>query len=117
MVVREEYLRMIAEGFRRSPVVSILGPRQCGKTTLARQFVRDQPPESISWFDLESPKDLARQLPPWFENISKRQVKAPKIFLRDSGLLHALLGIHSEPELMVHPKLGASWGGLSLSRS
>lgn len=288
MVLREEYLKMVSAGFRRTPVVSILGPRQCGKTTLARQFIQNKAPESVSWFDLESPKDLARlqnpelalskcrgwvvldeiqqvpalfpvlrvlsdrrdvvvkflilgsaspqivrasseslagrvsfvdlsgftltevgaecqdrlwergglplsfsaasdadsyawredlirtvlntdmpalgvtvptvhlrrfwhmlahyhgqtwngsevgrslgldhktvnryldilsgaflvrQLSPWFENIRKRQVKAPKIYVRDSGLLHALLGIHSEQELMVHPKLGASWEG------
>jgi Predicted ATPase (AAA+ superfamily) len=51
---------MISAGFRRSPVVSILGPRQCGKTTLARQFMQSQTAEQVSWFDLESPKDLTR---------------------------------------------------------
>ncbi len=54
---------------------------------------------------------VVRQLPPWFENIGKRQIKAPKVFVRDSGLLHSLLGIHSARALESHPKLGASWEG------
>ena len=54
---------------------------------------------------------IVRQLPPWFENIGKRQVKAPKVFLRDSGLLHGLLGLDSWTSLTSHPKLGASWEG------
>ena len=54
---------------------------------------------------------VVRQLPPWFENLGKRQVKAPKVYLRDSGLLHALLGIGRFSELESHPKLGASWEG------
>jgi len=57
---------------------------------------------------------VVRQLPPWFENLSKRQVKSPKIYLRDSGLLHALLGVESFAALEAHPKLGASWEGFAL---
>lgn len=57
---------------------------------------------------------VMRQLPPWFENIGKRQVKSPKVYLRDSGLLHALLGIPSFAALEAHPKLGASWEGFAL---
>ena len=59
---------------------------------------------------------LVRQLPPWFENISKRQYKAPKVYIRDSGLLHALLGVDSWGELAAHPKLGASWEGFALEQ-
>ncbi len=293
MISRKDCLELISEGFRRSPIVSILGPRQCGKTTLARQFMRELQSEKVTWFDLESPKDLTRlqnpeltlskckgwvvldeiqhlpalfpvlrvladrpdmparflilgsaspqiarssseslagrvafvdlsgfslaevgadcqdrlwlrggfplafsaaseadsyawredfirtflntdlpalgvsvpavnirrfwymlahyhgqtwngsevgrslgldhktvnryldllsgaylvrQLSPWFENIGKRQIKAPKIYLRDPGLLHTLLGIHSEEELMTHPKLGASWEGFAVEQ-
>jgi hypothetical protein len=54
---------------------------------------------------------ILRLLPPWFENLSKRQVKSPKLYVRDSGLLHALLGIESHAALEGHPKLGASWEG------
>lgn len=57
---------------------------------------------------------VMRQLQPWFENIGKRQVKSPKVYVRDSGLLHALLGISGFPALQSHPKLGASWEGYAL---
>jgi len=59
---------------------------------------------------------LVRQLPPWFENLGKRQVKAPKVYVRDSGLLHALLGLPSFAALEGHPKLGASWEGFALEQ-
>jgi predicted AAA+ superfamily ATPase len=54
---------------------------------------------------------MVRQLQPWHENLGKRQVKSPKIYLRDSGLLHALLGVPSFRALTGHPKVGASWEG------
>jgi uncharacterized protein len=54
---------------------------------------------------------LIRILQPWFANISKRQVKAPKVYFRDPGLLHQLLGIHTASELGLHPATGASWEG------
>jgi len=57
---------------------------------------------------------VMRQLPPWHENISKRQIRSPKTYVRDSGLLHELLGIASFAALEGHPKLGASWEGFAL---
>jgi hypothetical protein len=57
---------------------------------------------------------MIRALPPWTENLGKRVRKAPKIYLRDSGLFHALQGIHSLRDLQAHPRLGASWEGLAL---
>ena len=54
---------------------------------------------------------VIRQLPPWHENIKKRQVKSPKVYVADSGLLHTLLGIRNLHELTGHPKLGASYEG------
>jgi predicted AAA+ superfamily ATPase len=57
---------------------------------------------------------MVRQLPPWFENLSKRQVKAPKVFVHDSGLLHSLLGIANQRDLELHPKVGASWEGYAV---
>ena len=57
---------------------------------------------------------VVRQLQPWHENIAKRQVKSPKLYLRDSGVLHALLGIGDMYALNAHPKCGASWEGLML---
>ena len=57
---------------------------------------------------------MVRQLPPWFENLGKRQVKAPKVYVRDSGLLHTLLGVGSRRDLEHHPKVGASWEGYAV---
>jgi predicted AAA+ superfamily ATPase len=57
---------------------------------------------------------VVRQLQPWLPNIEKRLVKSPKIYVRDSGLVHALLGIRRFSELEGHPSLGASWEGLVL---
>ena len=64
--------------------------------------------------DLMTGLFMIRQLPPWFENLGKRQVKAPKIYIRDSGLLHSLLGITNERDLEHHPKVGASWEGYAI---
>jgi predicted AAA+ superfamily ATPase len=57
---------------------------------------------------------MARRLPPWHENLAKRQVKAPKVYLRDSGLLHSFLGITTYDDLLGHPKSGASWEGFAI---
>ncbi len=57
---------------------------------------------------------VVRQMPPWHENLKKRQVKAPKIYLQDSGLLHTLLGLPNQASVEGHPKLGASWEGFAL---
>ena len=66
------------------------------------------------YLDVLTETFMVRQLPPWYANLSKRQVRAPKVYLRDTGLLHTLLGIHSERDLEAHPKVGASWEGLAL---
>lgn len=59
---------------------------------------------------------MVRQLQPWFENLGKRQVKAPKIYFRDSGLLHSLMGVRSAADLLNHPRSGASWEGFALEQ-
>ncbi|MDP1652946.1 MAG: ATP-binding protein [Rhodocyclaceae bacterium] len=66
------------------------------------------------YLDLLTDAFMVRQLQPWHANLRKRQVKAPKIYIRDSGLLHQLLGIRNERELQMHPKLGASWEGYAM---
>ena len=66
------------------------------------------------YLDLMTGVFMVRQLPPWFENLGKRQVKAPKVYVRDSGLLHALLGLGTQRDLEHHPKLGASWEGYAV---
>lgn len=68
------------------------------------------------YLDLLTGTFLLRQLPPWFENLGKRQYKAPKVYVRDSGLLHALLGVQVQGDLEGHPKYGASWEGHALEQ-
>lgn len=57
---------------------------------------------------------MLREIPPWFENISKRQVKSPKIYFRDTGIFHYLLNIPNDESLYHNPKLGSSWEGFAL---
>jgi predicted AAA+ superfamily ATPase len=66
------------------------------------------------YLDLLSDAFMVRQLQPWHANIRKRQVKSPKVYIRDSGLLHQLLGINTERDLFTHPRIGASWEGYVL---
>jgi uncharacterized protein len=57
---------------------------------------------------------MAKRLDPWHENVAKRQVKSPKVYLADSGILHTLLGLDSREDLLEHPKVGASWEGFAI---
>ncbi|HEX7182041.1 MAG TPA: ATP-binding protein [Thermoanaerobaculia bacterium] len=63
------------------------------------------------YLDLLTDALVLRQLPPWHANLGKRQVRSPKVFVEDSGLLHTLLGIENGEDLAGHPKVGASWEG------
>ena len=63
------------------------------------------------YLDLLTSVFVVRQLPPWHENVGKRQVRSPKVYVGDSGLLHTLLGLHTREALASHPKVGASWEG------
>ena len=67
--------------------------------------------------DLLAGTFMIRVLPPWFENQGKRLVKSPKVFLRDSGILHFLLGLRGLTELATHPRYGASWEGFALEQT
>ena len=69
------------------------------------------------YLDKMSDAFVIRQLQPWHENLSKRQVRAPKVYVRDSGLLHALLDIRTITQLDAQPKSGASWEGFVLEQS
>ncbi|TLN14923.1 ATP-binding protein [bacterium] len=69
-----------------------------------------------SYLDILTGTFMIRQLQPWFENLGKRQVKSPKIYFRDSGLLHSLLDIPDKHSLLGHPKVGASWEGFALEQ-
>ena len=67
--------------------------------------------------DLLAGTFMVRVLPPWFENLGKRLVKSPKIYLRDSGVLHHLLGMVEMLDLQRHPRYGASWEGYALEQT
>jgi uncharacterized protein len=69
------------------------------------------------YLDRMSDAFVMRQLQAWHESLSKRQVRSPKIYVRDSGLLHALLGVRSRAELDAHPKSGASWEGFAIDQA
>jgi uncharacterized protein len=69
-----------------------------------------------NYLDILTGTYMIRQLQPWFENLGKRQVKAPKIYFRDSGLLHHLLEIPDRHHLLGHPKAGASWEGFAVEQ-
>jgi len=73
-------------------------------------------PTVRKYLDILTYTYMVRQLQPWHENVAKRQVKAPKIYFRDSGLLHALMGVKSVADLVTHPHSGASWEGFALEQ-
>ncbi len=83
---------------------------------LGRAVSLDQKTAS-RYVDILAGAFLVRRLPPWFENTGKRLVKASKIYLRDSGVLHALLGLRTPTEVRSHPRLGASWEGFALEHA
>ena len=66
------------------------------------------------YLDILEATFMVRALPPWHENVAKRQVKSPKLYLRDSGLFHTLMGVPEMAALRRHPKLGASWEGFAV---
>ena len=90
-----------------------------GQVWNAAEFARAlgaSEPTSRRYLDILAGAFMVRVLPPWFENVKKRQIKAPKIYVRDSGLLHSLQGIGSADDLAGHPKIGASWEGFVIEQ-
>ncbi len=73
-------------------------------------------PTARAYLDILAGAYMIRILPPWFENLKKRQLKSPKIYVRDSGLLHSLLDLEDRQDLLGHPKLGASWEGFAIEQ-
>jgi len=69
-----------------------------------------------TYLDILTGTFMVHQLQPWYENIGKRQVKSPKVYLRDTGLLHTLLSIFDLQTLWGHPRVGASWEGFALNQ-
>jgi len=70
-----------------------------------------------TYLDILTGTFMVRQIQPWHENIAKRQVKAPKTYLRDSGILHTLLNLPDFHSLVGHPQVGASWEGFALEQT
>jgi predicted AAA+ superfamily ATPase len=75
-----------------------------GETTMRRHL------------DLMTDALMIRQIQPYYANIGKRQVKSPKVYVRDSGILHQLLGVNTAKTLLTHPKIGASWEGFVIEQ-
>jgi predicted AAA+ superfamily ATPase len=127
IVWREEYIRTYLE--RDLPMLGIQIPSQAirrfwmmlahyhGQIFNASELGRSMQLSDTTvrrYLEILCSTFMVGTLQPWFENIAKRQVKTPKVFIRDSGILHSLIGIHSHDELHTNPKLGASWEGFAL---
>lgn len=82
---------------------------------LARSLGSSEP-MAKKYLDILCGTYMVRQLPAWFENLKKRQVKAPKVYVRDSGICHGLLGVKNHEQLAGHPKIGASWEGYCIEQ-
>jgi predicted AAA+ superfamily ATPase len=127
MVWRENFMRTFLE--RDIPQLGISIPAETlrrfwtmiahyhGQVWNAAQFARSlgtSEPTARRYLDILAGSFMVRVLPSWYENLRKRQVKAPKVYIRDSGILHALLQISTSADLQGHPKLGSSWEGFCL---
>lgn len=129
MAWRQDFIRTFLE--RDIPQLGITIPAETlrrfwtmvahyhGQVWNAAEFARSLGTSEVTarrYLDILAGAYMVRILPPWFENISKRQVKSPKIYIRDSGILHGLLQLETLPELQSHPKLGASWEGFVIEQ-
>lgn len=129
MIWREDFVRTFLE--RDIPQFGITIPAETlrrfwtmiahyhGQVWNAAEFARSLGTSENTarrYLDILAGTYMVRILPPWFENISKRQVKAPKIYIRDSGMLHALLQLPTRADVQGHPKLGASWEGFAMEQ-
>jgi len=137
VIARSRLVESVPQALSRSRVVAMLGPRQCGKTTVGGPLLAKDSSnygqiwshaaiagamnigeKSVrSYLDVLTDLYMLRQLQPWHANLKKRQVKSPKVYFRDTGLLHYLLGVRTEKELWTHPKCGASWEGYAIEES
>lgn len=129
LVWREDFIRTFLE--RDLPQLGITVPAETmrrfwtmiahchGQVRNAAEFARSLGTAEATvrrYLDILAGAYVVRILPPWHENLGMRQVKSSKLFLRDSGLLHALMQLRSLADLQSHPKLGASWEGSPWSR-
>ena len=109
-------LRIPAEALRRFWTMTAHYHGQIWNGSELARSLDVRPNTARRYLDILQGTYVLRVLPPWFENLKKRQVKSPKIYVRDSGLLHYLLGIGSLRELRSHPRYGASWEGFALEQ-
>ena len=134
MLPRTDYPQQLESATARSPITDLLGitiPAAAmrrfwtmlahwhGQTWNASELGRAMALTDKTvrrYLDLLTGTYMVRQLQPWFENAAKRQVKAPKVYLRDPGLLHTLLDIHDDGALLAHPRVGASWEGFVIEQ-
>jgi hypothetical protein len=98
MIARPLYLEAVSTALQRSPVTALLGPRQCGKTTLARQFV---PPNSLQYFDLENPRSLARLVEPDTVLVSIMHINNEIGVIQDIAAIAAVCAAHGTARLHV----------------
>ncbi len=90
-----------------------------GQQWNAAEFARSlgvSEPTARRYLDILAGAYMVRVLPPWFENLGKRQVRSPKVYIRDSGILHGLLHLETLAEVQSHPRLGASWEGFAIEQ-
>lgn len=126
---REDFIRTLLE--RDVPQLGITVPSETlsrywsmiahyhGQTVNHAELARalgSSEPTAKRYLDLLTGLFMVRQLQPWFENVGKRLVKSPKVYVRDSGLLHAIFGLPTKRDLEGHPKLGASWEGFAMEQ-
>ncbi|MEW6443776.1 MAG: ATP-binding protein [bacterium] len=129
MLWREDFVRTFLE--RDIPQLGITVPAEAlrrfwtmvahyhGQVWNAAEFARSLGASENTarrYLDILAGAYMVRTLPPWYENISKRQVKAPKTYIRDSGILHTLLQLRTLADLQGHPKIGASWEGFAVEQ-
>jgi predicted AAA+ superfamily ATPase len=129
MAWREDFIRTFLE--RDIPQLGIRIPAETlrrfwtmvahyhGQVWNGAQFARSLGTSEVTarrYLDILAGAYVVRILPPWFENVGKRQIKSPKIYIRDSGILHALLQLRNLADLQSHPKLGSSWEGFAVEQ-
>lgn len=107
-------IKIAAENLRRFWMMLAHYHGQILNATELGQALDISRPTVQHYLDILTGTFMMRQLSPWYENIGKRQVKSKKIYFRDSGIFHTLLNISNKQDLLVHPKLGASWEGFAL---
>ena len=109
-------IRVPAETLRRFWTMLAHYHGQVWNASELSRSIGASPKTALYYRDILSGSYMLRVLPPWFENLKKRQVKSPKIYFRDSGLLHLLLGISDMTSLRSHPRYGASWEGFAIEQ-